>query len=102
MDPLKYTELRRQVINTMNKNASCRGRESGERRRRSSCPEVEIPSHLKKSILSLEKEHVEEIEEHILEDASPKVSPKDEVSRPSLYDFTKGEMMKCGIVLVEK
>ena len=96
MDPSRYSTLRHQVINTMNKHASCR--------RRNSCPEVEIPDQFKKTIQSLKKEHIDEIEEHLGE-VSPKVSPKirhkePSNSHPSAYDFTQ-ELLKRGIIIVK-
>ena len=73
--------------------------------RRNSCPELIIPDQFKKTMLSLEKEHINEIEEH-LGDASPKVSPKvspkipKKTSLPSAYDFTQ-EFLKYGVVIVK-
>lgn len=99
MDPFRYNELRRQVLDVMNKHSLQRPSHSAHSRRKS-CPALEIPTHFTKTVMTLEKEHLNDITDHLGE-PSPPISPKAGVEKPCLDEFTKKEISRYGMVLIE-
>ena len=95
MDYIKYNKLRKDVLDIMNKHSSRRPTHS----RRKSCPALEIPNHFTKTVLSLEKEHFEEIEE-LVGNPSPPASPPTNVKKPD-YNKVIKTISTYGIVLVK-
>ena len=60
MDPHKYSDLRNQVVQIMNKHSTRRP----NRCRRKSCPSLIIPTHFTKTVMSLDEDDFKEIEEY--------------------------------------
>lgn len=85
MDPQKYSELRRQVVQVMNRHSSRRP----NRCRRKSCPSLLIPSYFTKAVAELDKDHFKEIEEY-----NGQASPKKKSRRKPRAVTDKGSIRK--------